>query len=152
MGERWTDIDLTTRRLVAAQRIAQWVKFSNQPARLRIACPRAGCGYAGGAAGGGSGGDRRAGGARGDGQPADLRLIDEAARSEWFRNASVARCAPGRGDKADKLVSDALASPDAATARPLLQAEHALGDENVFLPLGAPIRWSLIAGDLQDLH
>jgi hypothetical protein len=57
---------------------------------------------------------------------------------------------PGVQRQGRQTGSDALASPDAATARPLfVQAEHALGDENVFLPLGAPIRWSLIAGDLR---
>lgn len=154
MGERWTDIDLTTRRLVAAQRIAQWVKFSNQPARLRIALP------------GGAGADMLAARLGADlgvigvqvvrvgmDSPADLRLIDEVAQQpgpEWFLQRFSCSLRPRAcSDKADKLVSDALASPDAATARPLfVQAEHALGDENVFLPLGAPIRWSLIAGDL----
>lgn len=154
MPERWTDIDLAARRTVAAQRIAQWVRFSKQPARLRIALP------------GGPGADALAARLGADlgaigvqvvrvgmESPADLRLIDEVARQpgpEWFLQRFSCSLRPKAcSDKVDRLVSDALGAPDAAGARPLfVQAARALDDENVFLPLGAPIRWSLIAGDL----
>jgi peptide/nickel transport system substrate-binding protein/oligopeptide transport system substrate-binding protein len=152
--ERWADYDLAGRRTLAAQRIAQWVKFSGQQPVLRIALPN------------GPGADALFGRVQADlgtigvhvarvgmTSTADLRLIDEVAgepRPEWFlQRFSCALRPRACSVQADKQLSDALATSDAEAARPLFaQAERDLIDENVFLPLGAPVRWSLIAGDL----
>jgi peptide/nickel transport system substrate-binding protein/oligopeptide transport system substrate-binding protein len=152
--ERWGDDDLPARRAQAAQRIAAWMKVSGQPALLRLALPT------------GPGADALAGLLAEDfaaigirvqrvdlRAPADLRLIDEVAgepRPEWFlgRFGCALRphaCSP----RADGLLAAALAAPDANMAKPLFaQAERELAGENVFLALGAPVRWSLVAGDL----
>lgn len=152
--ERWSEDDLPGRRAQAAQRIAVWTKGSGQPAMLRVALPA------------GPGADALAllltqdfaaigiGMQRVDLRaPADLRLIDEVAgepRPEWFLGRFGCALRPHACDPhADELLAAALAEPDANMAKPLFaQAERALEAENVFLPLGAPVRWSLIAGDL----
>ncbi|WP_068092969.1 ABC transporter substrate-binding protein [Novosphingobium rosa] len=151
--ERWADMDLPARRTLAAQRVAQWVKVSGGPARLRVALPV------------GPGADALAARLRADfatigvevqrvdhKAPADLRLIDEVNGEPtpgWFlqRFGCALRpqaCSPA----ADALTAQALDAPDANAARGLFaQAEGAMLGENLFLPLGAPVRWSLVAGD-----
>jgi ABC-type transport system substrate-binding protein len=152
--ERWTDQDLATRRALAAQRIAAWARVSGQAAQLRLALPN------------GAGADALAARLTQDfgaigvhvlrvglREPADLRLVDAvdgAPAAEWFLGRfgcalQPKACSPA----ADALLAQALQAGDANAARPLFaQAERDLTGENVFLPLGAPVRWSLVAGDL----
>ena len=146
--ERWTDMDLATRRAFAADRIASWAKLGGHPAQLRIALPD------------GPGADLLATQLTadfatigiavvrvGEGAPADLRLLDRVARyprAAWFLGQFA--CSTSRrpcSRAADTLATRAAA--DAKTA-PLLyaQAERALAQSNIFIPLGAPIRWSLV--------
>jgi len=152
--ERWSEYDQTGRQTLAAQRIAQWAKVTGQSPVLRVALPA------------GPGADALAGllaenlgaiGVRvvrvGAHAPADLRLIDEVAgepRAEWFLGRLGCGLRPHACSvQADGLLAQALATGDAAAARALFaQAERTLADENVFMPLGAPVRWSLVAGDL----
>jgi peptide/nickel transport system substrate-binding protein/oligopeptide transport system substrate-binding protein len=151
--ERWAELDLPARRAMAAQRVAQWVKAGGQPARLRLALPA------------GPGADMLATRLQADfatigvavqrvdqRAPADLRLIDEVNGEPtpgWFLQRfgcglRPQACSPA----ADALTVQALDAPDANAARGLYaQAEGALLGENLFLPLGAPVRWSLVAGD-----
>lgn len=152
--ERWSDYDLPGRRVLAAQRIAEWVKFSHQPAQLRIALPT---GPGADALAARLGEDLAAIGVHavrvGLRAPADLRLIDDVAgdpRAEWFlARFSCAQRPRACNVEADRLAAAALDATDPAAARPLFaQAERILMNENVFLPLGAPVRWSLVAGDL----
>jgi len=153
--ERWPEMDLAGRRTLAAQRIAQWTKASGQPAHLRIALP------------GGAGGDALAvllqtsfaaigvSVQRVDMKaPADLRLIDEVngePSPDWFLQRFGCAMHPHAcSTMADDLTRQALEAPDPANAKPLFaQAERAMLNENVFLPLGAPVRWSLVSGESQ---
>lgn len=83
------------------------------------------------------------------GQKADLELVDRLARygdPRWFLNQFHCSLAAGPCSKeADALVAQAIASANAAEkARLLAEAEDALTAADVYIPIGAPIRWSLI--------
>ena len=86
-------------------------------------------------------------------QRPDLRLVDRLARysdDRWFLNQF--NCALKRGlcsKEADAFVGRAIAETDTAQRAALMRsAEQALLDSNVYIPLGAPIRWSLIRGNV----
>jgi peptide/nickel transport system substrate-binding protein/oligopeptide transport system substrate-binding protein len=155
IGERWAGLSLDERRAQATARVGRW-RQAQQGApgvRLRIALPR------------GQGGDRlftrlqqdlAAIGIElarvGPGAAADLRLVDAVARYPrvaWFLNQLS--CAAERGlcsKEADRLAADALRATDPAVRAGLLaDAEATLTKANVFIPFGAPIRWSLVRGD-----
>ena len=82
------------------------------------------------------------------GKRADLRLIDEVAPSNspaWFlrrfRCSQVAVCI----SDADAILQAARAAPFAAQRATLFGEVGALMDEaTLFIPLAAPIRWSLV--------
>ncbi|MXO55486.1 ABC transporter substrate-binding protein [Pontixanthobacter gangjinensis] len=83
--------------------------------------------------------------------PSDLKLVDRIARygdARWFLNQF--NCSLKRGlcsARADALVGAAVAESDPVERSQLLAAaERALLEENVYIPLGAPVRWSLISG------
>lgn len=154
IGERWTGLALTRRRTEAAARIARWTALHpqphTQPPNLRLALPA------------GPGADAlyvrlsadfaaigitllRAN----EGDAADLRLIDSVARyarPEWFLDQLS--CAAARGlcsAAADARLADARASADPARRSALLaEAEGELTAANVYIPLGDPVRWSLV--------
>lgn len=149
IGERWAGISPADRRKAAAARVARW----GGAVSLRIALPP------------GSGSDilferlRQDLGAVGlgaarvkEGEAADLRLVEAVARyarANWFLgqlSCAVRRgaCSPG----ADALAEQARAAtdPDARSAL-LAQAEAELTAANVYIPLGAPLRWSLVRGN-----
>jgi peptide/nickel transport system substrate-binding protein len=85
----------------------------------------------------------------GRGVPADLRLIDVVAPSDspaWylrhFRCEAAAICSEG----ADTLLEAARAAPVPAQRGALLSEAARLIDEaQLFLPLSAPVRWSLVS-------
>jgi ABC-type transport system substrate-binding protein len=149
-AERWTALDLPTRRAIARGRVQAWQSDNGEVAPLSISMP----------AGPGSdillrqlAADLATVGLRvapaKSGERADLTLRDKVARygqARWFLNqfnCGIARglCAP----EADELVRRANASLDAATRGALLaQAEDVLTARNLFIPLGAPVRWSLV--------
>jgi oligopeptide transport system substrate-binding protein len=90
----------------------------------------------------------------GEGRPADLELIDTLARfgsRRWYLNQFACRvrrvlCDP----KADELVRAANREPDpAARATLLAEAETRLTAQQGYIPLGAPVRWSLVRGDIE---
>ncbi|WP_435418926.1 ABC transporter substrate-binding protein [Parerythrobacter aurantius] len=147
-GERWGSQSLEQRRAVAARRLAG---FGGE-AQLTIDLPP------------GPGSDLllarlaedfaavgvRLQRAR-DGDAADLVLVDRLARyadARWFLNqfnCDISRplCSPD----ADVLVDQAmLAGSGAEKANLLAEAEGALTEAEVFIPLGAPLRWSLVRG------
>ena len=151
-GERWTTQTLEQRRSVATGRIGLWRNGSGEAARLTIDLPQ------------GPGSDllferlaadwatigvelvRAAPGTR-----ADLGLVDRLARyadARWFLgqfNCDVAKplCSPD----ADVLVDQAIDAPTVEEAANLLAgAEGALNAAEAFIPLGAPLRWSLVRG------
>ena len=84
---------------------------------------------------------------------ADFVLIDEVAPSSspaWFvrrfRCGIVAVCDP----KADELMDAARATPIAAQRYALLaQAAGRIDDAQLFIPISAPVRWSLVSNRVQ---
>lgn len=84
-------------------------------------------------------------------KPADLALVDRIARyaePRWFLNQF--NCSLHRGlcdSEADAAVQAALAAPDAkARTDDLARAQALLSAANVFIPIGAPLRWSMVRG------
>lgn len=149
--ERWIGDSLETRRARAAARVAAWRGSKSAPV-LRLALP------------GGLGSDllfeRLAADFRAVGldlrrvglnAPADLRLVDIVARyprPDWFLNQLSCTNARGLCDSsADLMAARARTEPDPAKRTELqADAEARLTKTNSFIPLGAPVRWSLIGG------
>ena len=84
---------------------------------------------------------------------ANLLLVDRVARyasARWFLNQF--NCQLDRGlcsSEADLLTGRALDERDDGRRAALLgAAEQALMDANVFIPLGPPLRWSLVRGNV----
>ena len=87
------------------------------------------------------------------GQPADLALVDRIARyaaPRWFLNQFRCELRPRVCDPAaDELIKLAQQEPDPVTRGTLLaEAEAELTMANIFIPIAAPLRWSLIRGDI----
>ncbi len=151
VDERWSGQAMPARQAEAVRRIAHWRK-GGKPATLRIALPPgpgADLLFARLAA------DFAAVGLRaqrvGAAAPADLRLIDTVARypaMAWFlHQLSCAALAGPCSTAADSATARALAIADPqARAEALAEAEAVLTKANIFIPLGAPIRWSLWSG------
>lgn len=152
-GERWATLDLAARRKLAGQSIAAWVKAT--PGRLpllRLALPD------------GHGADVLARqitadlaqiGLRvervGEHDPADARLLDAVARypsPAWvFHQLACAvrrPCSP----EADTLANQAEQAAAAQAPALYAQAEAEQEKANIFIPLGLPLRWSLVAPGL----
>lgn len=148
----WSELALDERQAVAASRVKSWRGARTEPVRLRIALPS------------GPGTERlfaklaedlaQAGLTAvrvGPSDPADLRLIDAVARYSkptWFFNQLSCRVLPGPCDQeADALAVKANEAVDPADRSKFISlAEEKLAASNVFIPLGAPIRWSLWRG------
>ncbi|MXP15010.1 peptide ABC transporter substrate-binding protein [Altererythrobacter confluentis] len=153
VGERWTGLSLEQRQAQALRRIGAAARTTGG-ASLSIALP----------VGPGSdllfrelAGDLAAIGVRlvraKAGEKADLVLVDRLARyadARWFLNQF--NCSLKRGlcsAEADALIAEAGRTSDALqTAALLAQAEAQLTSINAFIPLGAPIRWSLVRGNV----
>jgi peptide/nickel transport system substrate-binding protein/oligopeptide transport system substrate-binding protein len=155
IGERWMGMSLDQRRAQATARVRTWrqAQQGTQPLVLRISLPQ----------GQGSAilferlqADFKAIGidARlvGPDDEADLRLLDAVARYPrpgWFLNQLS--CTAQRGlcsAEADRSAGQALRAIDPALHAELLaEAETELTKANVFIPFGAPIRWSLVRGE-----
>jgi len=153
IGERWTALDLQQRRSLAASRVAQWQGTGGEKPRLQLAVPN------------GPGADlmfdrlqrdfsaigvvaQRVG----ENDRADLRLVDEVARypfPAWFLNRFNCTVQRGLCNKAaDERMAEARAAGEPAARSALLaEAEAELTAANVFIPFGAPIRWSLVRSD-----
>jgi ABC-type transport system substrate-binding protein len=86
-------------------------------------------------------------------EPADLTLLDRVARYAqpvWFLNQF--NCSLRHGlcsSLADQTVADALALPDGERTALLGRAEAVLTAANVYIPIGAPLRWSMVRGNVQ---
>lgn len=152
---RWEGASIDERRQVAAARIGAWTGPGRE-AVLRLALPD------------GPGSDlllralseawspigvtvRRVS----PGEPADLELRDTLARytsPRWYLNQfncslKAGLCSP----EADALVRRSLNERDAAAReRLLVEAHAALVEREVFIPLGAPVRWSLVRGSIRN--
>ncbi|MCP5384084.1 MAG: peptide ABC transporter substrate-binding protein [Altererythrobacter sp.] len=149
-NERWAALAIDQRQTEAARRIAAWQSASGKPARLAIVLPE------------GPGSDRVFGALAEDfgkigvtlvrvekAADADLALFDRVARyadRRWFLNqfnCRVARLLCSRD--ADLAVIASLIEADPAErAKLLAEAEAILLDRNTYIPLGTPIRWSLV--------
>jgi oligopeptide transport system substrate-binding protein len=87
------------------------------------------------------------------GEPADFMLIDEVAPSSsaaWFvrrfRCGAVAIC----DDQIDELMNAARETPVPAQRYALLyQAAGRIDDAQLFIPIAAPVRWSLVSDRIQ---
>jgi oligopeptide transport system substrate-binding protein len=155
IGERWADLSLEQRQAEAARRVAAAAGTEGFSRKLVIAMPA------------GPGSDLlfrelaqdllKAGLtlelARGDTAP-DLRLVDRLARyadARWYLNQF--NCSLKRGlcsAEADELLRRAARTSDPlATAGLLVEAEAQLTSTNAYIPIGAPIRWSLVRGGVR---
>jgi peptide/nickel transport system substrate-binding protein len=88
----------------------------------------------------------------GKGVPADLKLIDQVAPSSspaWFVRSFRCGTIPLCSKEADGLMDTARGAKNAAERVALLAEAGRLIDEEVlFLPIAAPIRWSLVGDGL----
>nr|WP_298924978.1 ABC transporter substrate-binding protein [uncultured Erythrobacter sp.] len=151
-SSRWDSLSFEERQTMAAARIAAWESSSGEDAELRIGLPK------------GPGSDllfeqlREAFGAIGvgvtmvaPGAGADLELRDRLARyssPRWFLNQfncelEIGLCSP----EVDALVREALTLSEPVAKEQILARAHAeLVASEVFIPLGAPVRWALVRG------
>lgn len=155
VGERWPGLSLDDRRTQARRRAIAWSRETGQPARVRLWLPD------------GPGSDRLMRALSLDfatigvelrrvqfSQGADLIMIDRLARypsSRWFLNQFNCALLPGPcSPDADTLVTESLNANNAGEAgNLLLEAESTLLSREVFIPLGAPVRWSLVRSGLE---
>ena len=81
---------------------------------------------------------------------ADLIWIDEVAPSSspaWFLRQFRCEMAPICVEDADPLLDQARLTPDSAQrAQLFLEAARIMDDAQLFIPIAAPIRWSLVSG------
>ena len=86
------------------------------------------------------------------GVPVDLKLIDAVAPSispAWFVRNFRCENAPQCSEEADEIMDSARTTLIAAQRGALLAEAGRLIDEaNLFLPIAAPVRWSLVADGL----
>ena len=84
---------------------------------------------------------------------ADLRLIDAVAPSTspvWFLRQFRCGMAPVCDEEADELLEAARAAPVAAQRAALLgEAARLIDQQQLFLPIAAPVRWSLVSRRVQ---
>lgn len=153
IGERWSGQDMDERRATARARVQAWRAGRESGPRLVVALPT------------GPGGDllfdRLADdlgkigvtlARTSDSRRADLELVDDVARyprMAWYLNrlnCRVRRAACSIA--ADARAAEAARAGDATSRAALYaEAEAELTKANVYIPFGAPIRWSLVRGD-----
>ena len=85
----------------------------------------------------------------GPGAPADFRLLDAVAPStspSWFLRRFRCEERTVCSEEADELMEAARAAPVAAQRAALLaEAARALEEAQLFIPIAAPVRWSLVS-------
>ncbi|WP_379923196.1 ABC transporter substrate-binding protein [Erythrobacter sp. R86502] len=156
-ASRWGNASIEDRRRAAAARVRAWSAAEpGREASVRIALPS------------GPGGDilmrelTAAWGAIGvttrrvrKGEAADLELRDNLARypsPRWYLNQfhcslKAGLCAP----EADALVEQSLTESDPAVRGQLIvEATAKLVEREVYIPLGAPVRWALVRGTIRN--
>lgn len=151
-ANRWNDMTLEARQAEARRRIAAWEQASGEEAEITVGLPE------------GPGAvllyrqlseSWQAIGLSAKrlppGEGADLELRDRLARyssPRWYLNQfhcslEVGLCSP----EADALVLQSLSLRDPEAKQALLAQAHVeLMEAEVFIPLGAPVRWSLVRG------
>lgn len=153
-NQRWPSLSIDQRRAVAARRISAWRAETGESATLRISLPS------------GSGSDLLFDQVQSDwgrigidlervamGQGAELELRDRLARyssPRWYLNQFNCELEIGLcSEAADELVRQSLTVRNPSEkARLLSQAHDQMITEEVFIPLGAPVRWSLVRGTI----
>jgi len=154
--ERWSGMSSDQRRAIAAERVSAWrvsagkgkapvltIALANDPGYALLfdgmAAQLASVGIS----------LQRAE----PGKPADLVLLDRVARyadPRWFLDQF--NCSLARGlcnSAADALVQAAAGTPDAAErVDDLRKAEALLTEANLYIPIGAPLRWSMVRGNV----
>lgn len=160
IDERWTDLSIEERRALAAQRIAGWSGGGEGESgpRATIFLPP------------GPGSEMLFAALAEDvatigvtlvrvenENEADLTLVDRVARyggARWFLNQF--NCGLDRGlcvPEADARVAEAVSALDPmARAALFAEAEAELAAANVYIPIGAPIRWSLLRGGVEGFE
>jgi ABC-type transport system substrate-binding protein len=153
VGERWTDLSLDQRRDLARGRVARWRQQEQRSPVLRIAMPK------------GPGSRIVFGRLKRDlaavgldsvmvnaNAKADLRLIDDVARyrqPSWFLNQLACAVRPVCDKDGDVLLAQARRSADPVVrAQKMAEAEVSMTSANIFIPLGAPVRFSLVTGNV----
>lgn len=150
VGERWVGMAMAQRRALAAERVARWRTTGEPAPALRIAMPN----------GPGSQlvfshlrSDLSAIGITlsrvGEAVPADLRLIDVAARygrAAWFLNQLACTAHKAACSQAgDARLAEARAARDPRERAALLgEAEAEITSANGYIPIARPLRWSLV--------
>ena len=154
-NSRWGGQSIEERRQIARQRIEAWRSDTNQDAVLRIGLPE-GPGsnllfehisFAWGQIGITS--------VRVElGAGAEIELLDRLARyssPRWYLNQF--NCSLNRGicsSDVDEIVRETLAMQDPIEKRDALLAAHAqLVEKEAYVPLGVPVRWSLVRGAVE---
>ncbi|GGB64039.1 ABC transporter substrate-binding protein [Blastomonas aquatica] len=154
VGDRWANLSLDERRDLARGRVIRWrQEQSGSQDALRIAMPE----------GPGSrlvfarlrrdlaqiGLESRMVGLK---DTADLRLIDAVARHRqpsWFLNQLACSVRPVCDKDGDVLLAHARRAVDPAIrAQKMAEAELSMTSANIYIPLGAPVRFSLVAGNV----
>jgi peptide/nickel transport system substrate-binding protein len=85
----------------------------------------------------------------GPAEPADLRMTDEVApatMASWYLRNFTCAAGPVCDPEADAAMEAARVAPNMADRRDLLsEADQRLRDITAFIPLAAPVRWSLVS-------
>ena len=153
IGDRWADLSLDQRREMARGRIVRWRQENETLPELRIAMPR------------GPGSRLVFGRIRRDlasiglqsrmvapDAKADLKLIDEVANYRqpgWFLNQLACAVRPVCNEQGDVLLAQARRAVDPVVRMTrMAEAEVAITSANTFIPLGAPVRFSLVRGNV----
>ncbi|MEC9065895.1 MAG: ABC transporter substrate-binding protein [Pseudomonadota bacterium] len=159
IDERWSDLSPEARRTLAARRIAGWLGAEEgRTARVTLALPP------------GPGSDLLFSGLAedfaaigvaleraDDPREADLVLVDRVARyggARWFLNQFACDLRGGLcSPEADARVEEALSAQNPMVRSALYaEAEAELAASNVYIPIGAPIRWSLVRGGVEGFR
>lgn len=153
VGDRWAGLSLEQRRDLARTRVANWRQGRDVAPVLRIAMPK----------GPGSrmvfaqlkrdlaaiGLDSRQ---VDEDAKADLRMIDDVAhyrQPSWFLNQLACVVRPVCDEQGDVLLAEAKRAVDPAVrAQKMAEAELSMTNANIFIPLGAPVRFSLVNGNV----
>ncbi|MFN3475201.1 MAG: ABC transporter substrate-binding protein [Blastomonas sp.] len=153
VSDRWVDLSLDQRRERARGQVTRWLEGGENLPELRIAMP----------AGPGSRlvfGRLKRDLAKvginsvmvGINAKADLRLIDEVAhyrQPSWFLNQLSCVVRPVCDKDGDALLARAKRMSDpSARAQKMAEAEVSMTTANIFIALGAPVRFSLVAGNV----
>ncbi len=157
--ERWADLSIDQRKSEARRRIGAWRSSEGlDSVRVTIALPRR--------AGSNLFFEELAEDFRdiginlvrvGPDDSADITLVDRLARygdPRWFYNQfSCSLDASICAEEADEIVELALVEPDPARKVDFyLEAERELLAANTYIPIGAPVRWSLVRGGVDGFE